>query len=65
VRPLADHLCVPDGAGAAAHDAQAPVADLVAVAVGTVQDVARPPLAQPRDVGQLVAQTCGQEQAPG
>ena len=37
------------------------VAHLPAVAVRAVQDVARPPLAQPGDVGQLVAQTGGDQ----
>jgi quercetin dioxygenase-like cupin family protein len=42
-----------------AEDAQWAVADLVAVAVGAVQDVAGPPFEQPRDVGELVAQAGG------
>ena len=65
VGPLADDLGVPDGARGAADDAEPAVADLVAVAVGAVQDVAGPPVAQPGDVGQLVAQAGGDQQPPG
>ena len=44
VGPLAHDLGVPDGARCAADDAEPAVADLVAVAVGAVQDVAGPPV---------------------
>ena len=50
VGPLADDLGVADRAGVAADDAELAVADLVAVAVGAVQDVAGPPLTQAGDV---------------
>ena len=63
--PLAHDLGVADGAGSAAEDAELSVADLVAVAVGAVQDVAGPPLAQARDVRQLVAQAGRDQQPPG
>ena len=62
--PLADDLGVADGARRAAENAEPPVADLVAVAVRAVQDVAGPPVAKTRDVGQLVAQAGGDEQSP-
>jgi hypothetical protein len=65
VGPLANDLRVPDGARGAADDAQLLVADLVAVAVGAVQHVTCPPLCQPRDVGQLVAQAGGDQQTSG
>ena len=64
VGPLAHDLGVADGARGAADDTEPAVADLVAVAVGAVQDVAGPPLAQPRDVGELVAQAGGDQEAP-
>ena len=56
VGPLANDLGVADRARAATDDAELPVGDLVAVAVGAVQDVAGPPVAEPGDVGQLVVQ---------
>ncbi len=56
VGPLANDLGVPDGARSAAEHAERAVADLVAVAVGAVQDIAGPPVAKPGDVRQLVAQ---------
>ena len=62
--PLPNDLRVPDGARGAADDAEPAVADLVAVAVGAVQDVARPPVAQPWDVRQLVAQAGGDQEPP-
>ena len=63
VRPLAHDLGVPDGTRRAPDDAEPAVADLVAVAVGAVQDVAGPPVAEPGDVRQLVAQP-GRDQQP-
>ena len=63
VGPLANDLGVADRARAATEDAELAVADLVAVAVGAVQDVAGPPVAEPGDVGQLVAQA-GRDQQP-
>jgi hypothetical protein len=63
VGPLANDLCVPDGARRAAEHAELAVADLVAVAVGAVQDIAGPPGAEPGDVGQLVAQAGCDEQS--
>ena len=65
VGPLANDLGVPDGARGAADDAEPPVADLVAVAVGAVQDIAGPPVAQAGDVRQLVAQAGRDQQSPG
>ena len=44
--------------------AEPAVADLVAVAVGAVQDIAGPPVAQAGDVRQLVAQAGGDQQPP-
>ena len=64
VGPLADDLRVADGAWGSTEDAELTVADLVAVAVRAVQDVAGPPVAQARDVGQLVAQAGRDQQAP-
>ena len=64
VGPLAHDLGVPHRARGAAQDAELAVADLVAVAVGAVQDVAGPPIAEPGDVGQLVAQAGGDQESP-
>ena len=64
VGPLANDLGVADGARGAAEHAEPPVADLVAVAVGAVQDIAGPPVAQAGDVGQLVAQAGRDHQSP-
>ena len=64
VGPLANDLGVADRARAATEDAELPVGDLVAVAVGAVQDVAGPPVAEAGDVGQLVAQAGCDEQPP-
>ena len=50
--------------GRATEDAERLVADLPAVAVRAVQHVAGPPLAQARNVGQLVAQAGGDQQPP-
>ena len=51
--------------GGAAEHAEGLVADLVAVAVRAVQQVAAPALAHPGDVGDLVAQPGGDQDAPG
>ena len=48
----------------AGEDAEGLVADLVAVAVRAVQQVASPPLADAGDVGDLVAQAGGDQDAP-
>ena len=60
VRPLADDVRVRHGVlgggEAPGEDAQGPVLDLVAVAVGAVEDVATPPLPHTRDVRDDVAQ---------
>ena len=60
--PLANDLRVSDRARSTAEDAEPTVADLVAVAVRAVQHVAGPPVAEPRDVGQLVPQAGRDEQ---
>ena len=54
-----------DGVRGAAEHAEALVADLVAVAVGAVQQVAAPALADARQVGELVAQPGGDQDPPG
>ena len=54
-----------DGLGGPAEDAEGLVADLVAVAVRAVQQVAAPALAHPGDVGELVAQPGGDQDAAG
>ena len=54
-----------DGFGCAAEDAEGLVADLVAVAVGTVQQVATPPLRDAGDVGDVVAQAGGDQDPAG
>ena len=64
VGPLTDDLGVADGARSAADDAELAVADLVAVAVGAVQDVAGPPVAQAGNGGQLVAKAGGDQKTP-
>ncbi len=51
--------------GCAAEDAERLVADLVAVAVRAVQEVAAPPLAHAGDVGDVVAQAGGDQDAAG
>src|SRR6185437_13952152 len=62
VGPLANDLGVTDRARTATEDTELPVGDLVAVALGAVQDVAGPPVAEPGDVGQLVRQAGGDHQ---
>src|SRR4051794_14966824 len=52
-----------DRIGVTAEDSQSLVPDLVAVAVGAVQQVAAPPLPHALDVGQLVPQPGGDEHA--
>ena len=63
VAPLPHDLRVRRCHRAVPHDAEPLVADLVAVAVGAVQDVARPAVAQPGDVGELIAQAGRHEDA--
>ena len=63
VGPLSHDLGVTDGARCAADDSEPAVPHLVAVAVGTVEDVAGPAVAQPGDVRELVAQP-GRDQDP-
>ena len=46
----------------AADDAERLVADLVAMAVGAVEEVATPALAHARDVGEQVAKPGGDQQ---
>ena len=65
VGPLPHELGVGERLGGAAQHAERLVADLVAVAVGAVQQVAAPALADAGDVGQLVAQAGGDQHAPG
>ena len=65
VGPLANDLGVPDGARRAADHPERAVADLVAMAVRAVQDIAGPPVAQPGDVRQFVAQASRDQQSPG
>jgi len=54
-----------DGFGGAAEDADGLVADLVAVAVRAVEQVAAPPFGDTWDVGDLVAQSGGDQDAAG
>lgn len=63
--PLPDDLGIANGAGGAANHAEPPVADLVAVAVGAVQDVACPPGREARNVGELVPQPGRDQEATG
>ena len=51
--------------GRTAEHAEGLVADLVAVAVRAVQQVAAPPLADSGDVGEVVAQAGGDQDATG
>ncbi len=62
VGPLAHDLGVADRAGRTSENAEPAVADLVAVAVGAVQDVAGPSVTEPGNVGQLVAQAGGDQE---
>lgn len=61
VGPLPYQLGVLDGAGLSAQDSQRLVADLPAMAVRAVQQVAAPALVDPRHVRQLVADTGGDQ----
>ena len=61
VGPLANDLGVPGGARSAPDDAEPAVSDLVAVAVGTVQHIASPPVSEAGDVRQLVPQPGGDQ----
>jgi hypothetical protein len=63
VGPLANDLGVADRVRAATDDAELPVDDLMAVAVGAVQDVAGPPFAEAGDVGQLFDQAGRDDQS--
>jgi hypothetical protein len=54
-----------DGFGGAAEDAERLVADLVAVAVGAVEQVAAPAFAHALDGGDVVAQSGGDQDAAG
>ncbi len=65
VGPLPEQERVLDGVGRAAEHAEPLVADLVAVAVGAVQQVAAPALADAGDVGELVAEPGGDQDAAG
>ena len=65
VGPLAHDLRVAGGTGRATEHAERTVADLVAVAVRTVEDVAGPPLPESGHVRQLVTQTSRDQQPPG
>ena len=60
--PLPDEVCVSDRLRGAADDAQRPVTDLVAMAVGAVEKVATPALVHARDVGEHVAKPGGHQQ---
>src|SRR4051794_13497199 len=63
VGPLPDDMGVADGARGAADNAELTVADLVAVAVRAVQNVAGPAISQTGDVWQLVTEA-GRHQEP-
>ena len=65
VGPLPDEVRVGDGLGSAAEHAEGLIADLVPVAVRAVQEVATPALTDAGDVGELVAQAGGDQDAPG
>ena len=62
--PLPDQERVLDGVRGAAEYAEALVADLVAVAVRAVEQVAAPALADSREVGELVAEPGGDQDPP-
>ena len=65
VGPLADQLRVEDRAGVGADDPEGLVADLPAVAVRAVEEVASPALADTGYVGDVVGDTRGDEEPPG
>jgi hypothetical protein len=65
VGPLAHDLRVARGTRSATEHPERTVTDLVAVAVGTVEDVAGPPLPESGHVGQLVTQTSRDQQPSG
>ncbi len=62
--PLPDDERVLDGVRGSTEYAEALVADLVAVAVGAVEQVAAPALADARDVGEHVAEPGGDQDPP-
>ena len=64
-RPLPDDERVHDRLRGAAEDADGLVADLVAVAVRAVKQITTPPFAQTFDVGDVVAQPGGDQDAAG
>ena len=55
VGPLADELCMCEGVGRAAEHPKRLVTDLVAVAVGTVEQIAAPALSNTGEVWDLVS----------
>ena len=63
VGPLADDLGVADRRGRAAEHAELPVSHLEAVAVGAMQDIAGPSLAEAGNVRDLIAQA-GRDEEP-
>src|SRR5664279_3469806 len=64
VGPLPNDVRVADSARGAADDAERVVADLVTVTIGAVQNISGPPVAQPGDVRQLIAETGGDQHTP-
>src|SRR5664279_666255 len=64
-RPLAHQQGMLDGVGCSAQHSELLVADLVSVAVGAMQEISRPTLADAGDVGQVVSQPRGDDQPPG
>ncbi len=64
IGPLPDEEGVGDDSGSA-EDAERLVADFVAMAVRAVEEVSAPALAEPRDVGDVVVEPGGDEDATG
>lgn len=63
--PLADELGVEDGTRVGAEHGEGLIANLPAVAIGTVQEVLSPSLTDAGDVRELVARSGGYEDAAG
>ena len=63
VRPLADELCVLDGAGAGAEHPERLIANFPAVAVGAVEEVFAPALPESGDRREFVCRS-GRDQQP-
>jgi hypothetical protein len=62
VRPLPQEMRMVDGTGSGSEDSDWLIANLPAVAVGAVEEVAAPALARPRDVRRHIAGACCEEQ---